>query len=271
MPVLSTRNSTTTSIEHRGRLVDTAEPAQRSTQALPGPSHTTGPSASTAMATTATTTEGSRAASIDPARQTDARRAALAGDARQQLRQHGLAAAAPTSMRSPHLPAGYDSLQALTRALPTLDARFSPDTAEGRAALTLAVAIGGTEVYGRGATATDFFTRRGGTGNRMLGFAQMNLAFHRRSTSTPERYARTVADMLTGARRMPNSDPASNHAAALADAVADGAVRTGDDLRQFMDQRGFGGSNWQGIDDGWSRVPGLSDALVGYLRRGDEP
>jgi hypothetical protein len=268
VPVTSTRNSTTTSLEHRGRLVDSAEPAQSATHTIPGPSQTTGPSAATSMATPLTTTEGPRPASIDRARQADARRAALAGDARQQLRQHGLAASAPTTTRGPHLPAGYDSLQALTRALPTLDARFSPDTAEGRAALTLALAIGGTEVYGKGATATDFFTRRGGTGNRMLGFAQMNLAFHRRSTSTPERYARTVAEMLTGARRMPNSDPASNHAVALVDAVADGAVRTGDDLRQFMDQRGFGGSNWQGIDDGWSRVPGLSDALVGFLRRG---
>ena len=30
--------------------------------------------------------------------------------------------------------------------------------------------------------------------------------------------------------------------------------------------RGFGGSNWQGIDDGWGRNPGLADALVHFLR-----
>jgi hypothetical protein len=101
----------------------------------------------------------------------------------------------------------------------------------------------------------------------MLGFAQMNLAYHRQATSTPAKYADTVADMLTGKRAMPNSDPASNHAAALADAVAAGRVNNGADLRRFMDRRGFGGSNWQGIDDGWGRVPGLGDALVQFLKR----
>jgi hypothetical protein len=115
---------------------------------------------------------------------------------------------------------------------------------------------------------TDFFTRRGGTGNNMLGFAQFNLAYHRQTTNTPEKYARYVGDILTGARRMPNSAPAADHVRALTDAVASGQVRTGNDLRSFMDRRGFGGSNWQGIDDGWSRNPGLADALVRFLREG---
>jgi hypothetical protein len=67
---------------------------------------------------------------------------------------------------------------------------------------------------------------------------------------------------------MPNSAPASNHVAALRDAITSGRVRTGADFRAFLDARGFGGSNWQGIDDGWGRNPGLADALVAFLRAG---
>jgi hypothetical protein len=211
--------------------------------------------------------EESQRVAVDPERQSGARRAALVGDPQVQLRQSVTSGAVASVNRGPQLPAGYESLQKLARQLPGLDSRFSPETAQGRAALTLALAIGGTEVYGKGTNGTDFFTRRGGTGNRMLGFAQMNLAYHRQATSTPQRYAKTVADMMTGERRMPNSDAGSNHAAALAAAVAEGRVNNGADLRRFMDQRGFGGSNWQGIDDGWGRVPGLGDALVQFLKR----
>jgi hypothetical protein len=205
---------------------------------------------------------------VDPVRQSGARQVALAGSPQVQLRQSVASGATPASARGPQLPSGYDSLQKLSRQLPQLDRRFSPETAQGRAALALSLAIGGTEVYGKGTTGTDFFTRRGGTGNRMLGFAQMNLAYHRQATSTPQRYAATVADMMTGEKAMPNSAAGSNHAAALAAAVAEGRVNNGADLRRFMERRGFGGSNWQGIDDGWSRVPGLGDALVDFLKRG---
>ncbi|MBM4280822.1 MAG: hypothetical protein FJ137_08695 [Deltaproteobacteria bacterium] len=205
--------------------------------------------------------------SVDPERQSGARRAALAGDPHVQRRQTIASGAAPTTARGPQLPGGYESLQKLARQLPTLDKRFSPESPQGRAALALALALGGTEVYGKGTTGTDFFTRRGGTGKRMLGFAQMNLAYHRQATATPAKYADTVADMLTGRRALPNRAPASNHAAALADAVATGRVNNGADLQRFMDRRGFGGSNWQGIDDGWDRVPGLGDALVQFLKR----
>ncbi len=176
-------------------------------------------------------------------------------------------ATAPTSAGL-RLPEGYGSLERLAGRLEGLDGRFTTATPEGRSALALALAIGGTEVYGRHTTGTDFFTRRGGTGNNMLGFAQFNLAYHRQTTNTPEKYARYVGDILTGARRMPNSAPAADHVRALTDAVASGQVRTGNDLRSFMDRRGFGGSNWQGIDDGWSRNPGLADALVRFLREG---
>jgi LAS superfamily LD-carboxypeptidase LdcB len=32
-----------------------------------------------------------------------------------------------------------------------------------------------------------------------------------------------------------------------------------------MQSNGLGGSNWQGVDDGWGRNPGLADSLVNYL------
>ena len=241
--------------------IDTIRRAEEAARAATQPASV--PTGTTAAA--ATDVEPGQRAPVDPARQSAARRTALAADPQVHLRHHELIAATPTSTPGPHLPAGYESLHGLARQLPRLDARFSPETPRGRAALSLALAIGGTEVYGQGTADTDFFTRRGGTGNRMLGFAQMNLAFHRRATSTPERYAKTVADMLTGARPMPNSNPSANHAAALADAVENGQLQSGADLRHFMERRGFGGSNWQGIDDGWARVPGLGDALVRFL------
>ncbi len=169
------------------------------------------------------------------------------------------------------LPLGYAPLERLAQELSRLDGRFTTRTLEGRSALAYALAIGGTEVHGRHTTATDFFTRRGGTGNEMLGFAQFNLAYHRANTTTPARYVDFLGDILTGQAPMPNSAPASNHVAALRDAITSGRVRTGADFRALLDARGFGGSNWQGIDDGWGRNPGLADALVTFLRAGAAP
>ena len=128
------------------------------------------------------------------------------------------------------------------------------------------MAIGGTEVYGKGSRGTDFFTRRGGTGKNMLGFGQFNLAYHRQATSSPARYTRFMGDILTGKKGMPNGRRGSNHASALSQAVESGQIKNGKDLLRFMKQRGFGGSNWQGIDDGWGRNPGLADGLVRFLR-----
>jgi len=163
------------------------------------------------------------------------------------------------------LPAGYGSLEKLAGQLVAMDVRYSPTTGQGRSTLAMALAIGGTEVYGQHTSGTDFFTRRGGTGNNMLGFAQFNLDFHAAEINTPQRYAGYLADILNGVERMPNSDPASDQARALSAAIGNGTIRNGGDLRVFLDQRGFGGSNWQGIDDGWSRNPGLADALVRFL------
>lgn len=165
------------------------------------------------------------------------------------------------------LPAGYGSLQKLAGQLPQLDSRFSPKTPQGRSALALALAIGGTEVYGQGHTRSDFFTVRGGTGNRMQGFAQFNLSYHRGRISTPQGYAGFLADILHGKRAMPDSKTQSNHVQALTEAVSTGRIRNGRDLQNFMLQRRFGGTNWQGIDDGWGRNPGLANALVQFLRQ----
>jgi peptidoglycan hydrolase-like protein with peptidoglycan-binding domain len=166
------------------------------------------------------------------------------------------------------LPEGYQVLEKLAGDLASRDRRFSRNTPQGRAALSIALAIGGTEVHGRHTTATDFFTRLGGAGNNMLGFAQFNLAYHSASIQSPNAYTKHLADILSGVERMPNAAAASNHARALADAVTSGQVQNGADLKNFLWNRGFGGSNWQGIDDGWGRNPGLADALVNYLRGG---
>ena len=169
------------------------------------------------------------------------------------------------------LPTGYRSLEQLAGQLVALDSRYSPTTPSGRSTLAIALAIGGTEVFGQNTTATDFFSRLGGTDDNMLGFAQFNLEYHTAETTTPKRYAGYLADIVNGLERMPNSDPASNHARALSAGIADGTVHDGASLRSFLDNRGFGGSNWQGIDDGWGRNPGLADALVRFLRASAPP
>ena len=166
------------------------------------------------------------------------------------------------------LPQGYESLEKLSGELAKRDPRFNTDTASGRAATALALAIGGTEVYGKGTRGTDFFTHKGGTGNNMKGFAQFNQSYHAGKTSTPEKYTKFLGDILTGQSRMPNSRRGGNHVEALTQAIEAGKIRTGQDLRNFMTQRGFGGSNWQGIDDGWGRNPGLANALAGFLNGG---
>lgn len=163
---------------------------------------------------------------------------------------------------------GFESLNQLSGQLSNLDTRFNPSTAKGRAAQALALAIGGTEVYSKGSRATDFFTRRGGTGNNMLGFGQFNLAYHAGKTNTPAKYTDFMADILTGQASMPNGRRGADHAANLVNAVQSGQVRNGNDLKNWMQQNRFGGSNWQGIDDGWSRVPGLGDQLVNFIRGG---
>lgn len=161
---------------------------------------------------------------------------------------------------------GYSSLEALSGQLAALDPRFDPSTPRGRACQVLALAIGGTEVFGKDTKGTDFFTRLGGTKNNMVGFAQFNLAFHRKATATPQGYAQFLADIFTGKQATPNSRKKADFAGALLAAVNNGTVKNGISLSKWMKAQGFGGSNWQGIDDGWSRVPGLGASLVRTLK-----
>ena len=180
----------------------------------------------------------------------------------------------PSSMGSGiQLGSGYGSLEQLSQELQGLDPRFNTATPEGRAALALALGIGGTEVYSRGSTATDFFTRRGGQtldGRRdmMLGFAQFNLDYFADETDTPAEYTRLLGDMLYGRRALPNGRTVNNVVRALTDAVRGGQIQSGAQLEQWLRQQSLGGanSNWQGIDDGWRRVPGLSDQLLRMLQ-----
>lgn len=204
---------------------------------------------------------------VNPDAQQASRRAQAQGDPRAQLWRATLAVPVPELVPgTPPLPAGYGSLQKLAGRLGDLDERFLPATPDGRSALALALAIGGTEVYGKGATGTDFFTRAGGTGKKMLGFAQFNTKYHADKTRTPESYTRFLGDILTGEARMPNSARAQPHASLLSEAVANGEIHDGAGFRSFLKTQGFGGSNWQGIDDGWKRTPGLADALVRFLQ-----
>lgn len=169
---------------------------------------------------------------------------------------------------------GYEALEELGGQLPQLSTRFSSDTPEGRAATVLALAIGGTEVYSQGSTQRDFFSRRGGATldgrpNTMLGFGQFNQDYHARYTQNPSDYANYIGEMLTGARAQPNGSPARNWAAQLNQAVQSGQIRNGAQLRDWIRNSGLGGSNWQGISDGWGRVPGLENQLFQLLRGGN--
>ncbi|MDA0867165.1 MAG: M23 family metallopeptidase, partial [Cyanobacteria bacterium] len=169
---------------------------------------------------------------------------------------------------APDLASGYESLERLGATLIQSDQRFNPNSAQGRAALALALGIGGSEVYSRGSTATDFFTRRGGTGDNMLGFAQYNLAYHRERVDTPQEYIDFFADQMYGERAQPNGRAGRNWASELSQAVQSGQITNGQQLIAWMQRAGLGGSNWQGVDDGWSRVPGLADQLVEYIQGG---
>jgi hypothetical protein len=205
---------------------------------------------------------------VDPADSAGVRQR-VAGDLLAQHHRTAASSATPASTTAAvDLPSGYGALEKLSSQLQRLDPRFSTATTEGRATLAIALAIGGTEAFGKGRPGNELFSLRGGTGDRMRGFAQYNIAFHDKATRTPERYAAFTADILTGQRPMPNSEPGRNHAAALARAVQTGQVHDEATLQRFLRGRGFGGSNWQGIDDGWHRSPGLGDALIRFVAGG---
>lgn len=167
----------------------------------------------------------------------------------------------------PRLGAGYSSLESLASELST-NKYFNPSSPEGRARMAVALGIGGSEVYSKGSTAKDYFTRRGGTDNNMLGFGQYNLAYHAANTNTPEKYKNFIGSQLAGEKLLPNSQQGMDYGKGLAKAVAQGTVQNGQQLIAWMKANKLGGSNWQGVDDGWGRVPELADKLVAYLKTG---
>ena len=173
-----------------------------------------------------------------------------------------------TGSSLPSLGGGYGSLESLASTL-SQNNNFDTSSAEGRAAMALALGIGGSEVYSQGSTQQDFFTRRGGTGNNMLGFGQFNMAYHRDRTDSPDEYMDFMGSILRGQSALPNGRQGRNFAGELAQLIQTGGITSGQQLIEFTQSggnSGLGGSNWQGIDDGWSRVPGLADSLVSYLQ-----
>jgi murein DD-endopeptidase MepM/ murein hydrolase activator NlpD len=172
---------------------------------------------------------------------------------------------------SVNLSTGYESLEQLSGQLTSMDPRFNTNTPDGRAALAIALAIGGTEHFGLNQRETNFFTKMGGTGNNMMGFAQFNLGAHNRANiDTPQEYVDYLADMLTGSRPRPDGRAQVDYASRLRSAVQSGQINSGRELEQWLRSAGLGRNNWQALDDGWSRTPGLSDQLLRMLRGGGD-
>lgn len=170
----------------------------------------------------------------------------------------------------PSLGKGYSSLEGLMKSF-SKHSDFNLDSAADRARLALVTAIGGSEVYSKGATRQDFYTRRGGTGNNMLGALQYNLKYHRDKVNTPGKYRNFTADILTGRSNLPNSRASMDYGKALVKAIESGVVKTGSQLEQWMRDNSLGGSNWQGVDDGFGRVPGLTQKLLNWLQEEVKP
>jgi murein DD-endopeptidase MepM/ murein hydrolase activator NlpD len=179
-------------------------------------------------------------------------------------KQSSSASLTSTSRNRLKLSTGYESLNLLAETL-SINKYFDQSTAKGRAALAVALLIGGGEAFGKGVSRTDHFTIMGGAGNRMKGFAQFNTTYFSRETSTPQGYINLVGSMLTGERTLPTGRGRFN-SAELALAIQQGKITTGKQLIQFVQGR-ISRVDWQGLYDGMRRVPGLADQLVNYLKQ----
>ena len=167
------------------------------------------------------------------------------------------------------LPSRYGILKVLGDELSGLDSDFNLDSERGRAALAIALAIGGTETYGSLKDKKDFYTLMGGgkrVNNRMKGFAQFDTRYHKDKIDTPRKYAGYLADIIGGRSRLPNGRRGVDAATGLVNAIRDGKVKGEKDFIKWLKDNRFGGSNWQGIDDGWGRVPGLGTALLKFIK-----
>lgn len=162
---------------------------------------------------------------------------------------------------------GYKTLEVLGRDLQSRTPEIFGGDSKGKAALAIALAIGGTEVFGKGKKVDDFYDLMGGTNNKMRGFAQFNTRYYGDDKiGSPEKYAALLGRMITGKHRFPNGKVRLDAAGKLVADIKSGKVKDGRDFVQWLKRNRFGGSNWQGIDDGWERVPGLADQLVDFVR-----
>lgn len=167
---------------------------------------------------------------------------------------------------APLLGQGYEALNQLGGDL-SKNKYFDPSTPEGRGRLAIALGIGGSESFEKNTSRRNFYDLRGGTDNNMLGFGQFNLAYHADKVNTPEKYQNFFGEILAGKRALPNSQQGiGDYGVEVVKAVQSGRIKSGSDLISWMKQSKLGGSNWQGVDDGWGRNPGLADQLVKYIR-----
>lgn len=186
-------------------------------------------------------------------------------------KQASAIASSPTSGGSggaPKLGQGYDALNILGGQL-SQNKYFNPSTPEGKGRLAIALGIGGSEAFEKNSTRRGFYDYRGGTGNNMQGFGQFNRKYHANLIDTPEKYQNFFGQTLSGERRLPNSQKGiGDYGAKVMQAVQSGQIQSGSDLIRWMQANKLGGSNWQGVDDGWKRNPGLADQLVQYMKGG---
>jgi murein DD-endopeptidase MepM/ murein hydrolase activator NlpD len=141
--------------------------------------------------------------------------------------------------------------------------------------------IAGTEAFGKNSRDRNWFTKRGGTGSNYLGFAQMDMNLHKgKGIFKEESYIETIGKMIHGQISTPTSKGKIN-LAGLVQAVEQGQIKSGQDFEAYLRTYGRGNldrlnplnistNDWHGlgpnsIGGGWSRVPGLSNALVGYI------
>jgi len=146
---------------------------------------------------------------------------------------------------------------------------YNDNTIQGRAAKAIAAMLSGVEVYGTMKSPSDMFTMMGGgdrVQNRMQGFAQFDTKYHKEKINTPAKYVDFFTKTIKGQIRFPNSKQRLDAVSDLVEQINNGSIKKGEDLIRWARTRKFGGSNWEGIDIGWGRVPGLAQSLVDYVK-----
>lgn len=162
----------------------------------------------------------------------------------------------------------YSVLKNIEDQLQSIDRNTFNDVSQrGRAATAIAVLMGGLEVYGSIKPEDDIFNFMGGEEDKMQGFAQFNWQ-HYDEIDTPEKYVKYFGDIITGKERLPNSRRSIDAVGSLLKGVLDGKIKDRDSLKDWTQRVAkFGGSNWEGVDKGWVRIPGLAELLIDYIKQ----